>query len=396
MRIFYVCQRVPYPPDRGDKIITYNEIRHLARRHEVHVFCLADGEEDLANVAGLADCAAGVTAIRVAPWQSRLRALRALGGDTPLSVAMLCEPRLAAAVRRATEVLRPDLFFVFSSNVAQYAEAYADLPRLMHFVDLDSMKWCAYAERSVPPLAWLYALEARRLLAYERRIAQAFRHAMVCTQTEAEDFRRLIPGVAVSVLPNGVDLDYFRTSGAPKQSGAMVFTGVMNYRPNVDAVCWFCETMLPLVRRAVPGATLTICGSRPARAVRQLARLPGVTVTGRVPDVRPYLDRAEVFVAPLRLARGIQNKLLEAMAMGLPVVSSTVAWRATQIPAGDGIVPADGAEAFAASVLRLLQDGTHRAAMAACARRAVEERYAWPDKLAALDRVIATALATGT
>ena len=390
MRIFFVCQRVPYPPDRGDKITTYNEIRHLARRHEVHVFCLADGRDDLANVAGLSDCAAGVTAVPVLYGQSRARALLALFGASALSVAMLREQALHAAIRRAADAHPPDLVFVYSSNVAQYAESLASYPRIMQFADLDSIKWRDYAQRAAWPARWLYALEARRLLAYERRIAGEFSHSLICTESEAADFRALIPGAPVSVVRNGVDLDYFRSGGAVRRRGAMVFTGVMDYRPNVDAVCWFCETMLPLIRAERPDATFTICGSRPARDVQRLALLPGVTVTGRVPDVRPYLDAAEVFVAPLRLARGIQNKLLEAMAMELPVVTSPVAWRGTEIPAGEGIVPADQPQAFAAAVLRLLQDDGHRDDMGRRARAIVQDRYAWPTQLAALDAVIAT------
>lgn len=392
MRIFYICQRVPYPPDRGDKIITYHEIRHLSRRYEVHVFCVADGREDLVNVAGLSGCAASITAAPMARWSGRWRALVSLVTGGPLSVAAMRESRLHANVRRAAAALKPDLVIVFSSNVAQYAEDFSGTPRIMHFADLDSMKWRAYASRSAPPMRWLYALEARRLLAYERRIARDFTHSLVCTEAEARDFRELIPGAPVSVVRNGVDLEYFSPAGTTRRRGAMVFTGVMDYRPNVDAVCWFCEAMLPLIRRERPDATFTICGSRPSRDVLRLARLPGVTVTGRVPDVRPYLDAAEVFVAPLRLARGIQNKLLEALAMGLPVVTSPAAWRGTEIPAGEGILVADQPETFAAEVLRLLQDDGFRADTARRGRAIVRERYGWSVQLAALDAVIAASV----
>lgn len=396
MRIFFVCQRVPYPPDRGDKITTYNEIRHLAQRHEVHVFCLADGRGDLANVSGLAGCPASVTAVPVARWLSRGRALAALLGGAPLSVAMLREAALHAAVRRAAAALPPDLIIVYSSNVAQYAESFTNRPRIMQFADLDSLKWRAYADRSALPWRWLYGLEARRLLAYERRIAREFSHSLICTEAEAKDFRALIPGVPVSVVRNGVDLDYFRSSSPAKQPGGMVFTGVMDYRPNVDAVCWFCETILPLILSEMPAASLTICGSRPSRDVLRLARLPGVAVTGRVPDVRPYLDRAELFVTPLRLARGIQNKLLEAMAMGLPVISTPAAWRGTEIPAGEGIVPADRPEDFAGAVLRLLRDDVYRTDMGRRALAIMRDRYAWPAQLAALDGVIGVVVGDDT
>ncbi len=388
MRIFFVCRRVPFPPDRGDRIATYHQIRHLAQRHEVHVFSLADSREDMASATRLRDCTAGVTAVSLSPLRGALRALRAVLGAGPLSAAMLRETELCRLIRRRFSELRPDLIMVYGSNMAQYAESLLDVRRIMQFADLNSRKWRDYAARSALPMRLIYALEARRLLDYERHVALTFSHAVVCTPEEADDFAALIPGTPVSVVPNGVDLAYFAPGGVAKDPCSLVFTGVMEYRPNVDAVSWFCADILPLVRQQVPNATLTICGNRPATAVQRLAGIAGVTVTGRVPDVRPYLHRAEVFVAPLRLARGIQNKVLEAMAMGLPVVSSRIAWRPTALQEGDGIVAADRADDFAAHIVRLLQDPRYREAMGRRARAAMERNYAWAERLAALDRVI--------
>ena len=328
MRIFFDCRRVPFPPDRGDKIPTFNQIRHLAERHEVHVFCLGDGTADLDNISGL----------------------------------------------------------------AQFAEHFPQVPRIMEFGDLDSLKWQQYAGRSRIPLSWLYALEEKRLLAYERDIAHSFSHALVHTAAEKRDFQKLISGVPVGLVGNGVDLDYFRSAGAAKQTGSIVFTGVMDYRPNVDAVVWFCQEILPAVRAVVAKAHFTICGRRPVRAVRGLARLAGVTVTGSVPDTRPYLDRAEVFVASLRIARGLQNKLLEALSMGLPCVTSTAAWSGTAIPNGEGIVATDDPQQFAAHVINLLQDANWRAEMGRRARAITEAKYKWEAQMARLDQVIAAAV----
>jgi polysaccharide biosynthesis protein PslH len=237
-------------------------------------------------------------------------------------------------------------------------------------------------------LKWIYRTEVRRLLAYERVIARTFSHSLVCTAREREDFERLFPDAAVSLVGNGVDLDYFRSSGAAKNLGSIVFTGVMDYFPNIDAVEWFCDAILPLVREQIPQASLTICGNRPTAAVRRLAKRDGVHVTGWVPDTRPYLDAAEVFVAPLRVARGVQNKLLEALAMGLPCVASGLAWRGTAVPEGEGILVADDAAKFAALVIRLLREVAFRAQMAKKARGAAEANYRWEEQLAALDDVI--------
>jgi sugar transferase (PEP-CTERM/EpsH1 system associated) len=390
MRIFYVCRRVPFPPDRGDKIATFNQIRHLAARHEVHVFCLGDGARDLDNIAGLQNLTASVTAVAVGGPQIRLRAAKGLICGRPLSVAALDEPALHTAIRGKFAALRPDLILVYSGNVAQFAEPFTQVPRVIQFGDLDSLKWRQYAEHSRPPSRWIYGTEARRLRAYERHIAQSFSHSVVHTNGEKRDFERLMPGVAVAVVGNGVDLDYFRSAGAAKQPGSTIFTGVMDYRPNIDAVLRFCEEILPLVQAEIPAATFTICGSRPVAAVRRLAQRKGVIVTGAVPDTRPYLDRAEVFAAPLRMARGIQNKLLEALAMGLPCVASPVAVSGTAIREGDGMLAADQPRQFAAHIIRLLRDGQWRSEMAHRARAVAEAQYRWDAQLARLDEVIAT------
>ena len=389
MRIFYITQRVPYPPNRGDKIATFNQIRHLARHHEVHVFCIAADESDKANSAGLDGIAASVTAVTLSAPRARLRALRALTFGGSLSAAYFDEPRLRAAIAQRYREIPPDLIIVYSSNVAQFAEPFVATPRIMYFSDLDSQKWGQYAKRTRAPMRFVYALEARRLLAHERRIAYSFSHAVVSTHVELRDFQRLIPGAPATAIRNGVDLDHFRPGDRPKRPGTMVFTGIMDYFPNVDAVVWFAQAVLPRVREVHREARFVICGAHPTAAVQRLGELEGVIVTGAVADTRPYLEEAELFVAPLRVARGIQNKLLEAMAMGLPCVTSRLCWSFTEIPEGEGLRARDDAEAFAAEVVRLLQDQAYRSDMAHRARRAVEQRYAWERQLAGLDRLIA-------
>ena len=393
MRIFFICQRVPFPPDRGDKITTFNEIRHLSAAHEVHVFCLGDGARDLDNIPGLRDYAKSVTAVPLGGVAGKLRALFALIAGTPLSVAAFNEARLHQAIIDKHGELRPDLIIVFSCNMAPYAEHFAGVPRIAQFQERDSLKWAQYAAHSRIPFRWVYRLEARRLLRYERRIARRFAHATVCTAAEKSDFERTFPGVPVSLVGNGVDLDYFRSSGEAKCPASMVFTGIMDYFPNVDAVLWFCNEILPLVQAQIPEASLTICGNRPTAAVRRLARRRGVAVTGWVPDVRPYLDRAEVFVAPLRMARGVQNKVLEALAMGLPCVASSAAWTGIAVAKGEGIIVSDDRREFAAQVVRLLRDRGLREEMAHKARLAVETQYRWEEQFTALDQVVASVTA---
>jgi sugar transferase (PEP-CTERM/EpsH1 system associated) len=389
MKIFFVAQRVPFPPDRGDKIATFNEVRHLAQSHEVHVFCLADGDADLENVEGLREIATGVTAVRLSRMRARARALFALGTGRAFTEGYFNERELHRAIQQRYRELQPDVVLVYSSGMAQYADRLKNVPRVMQFGDLDSLKWQQYALSASYPMKWVYDTEAKRLLAYERHIAKSFDLSLMCTEAEKTDFEKLIPGARVSCVANGVDLDYFRSNGVEKKPGSLVFTGVMDYLPNVDGVVWFAEEILPRVREQVPSATFTICGSRPSSRIESLGSQAGVIVTGRVPDVRPYLDAAEVAVVPLRMARGIQNKLLEAMSMGLPCVTTSRAWRGVDTTEGQGVVVVDDPAKFAGAVVALLQNDERRRESGRQARHAVERDYSWGPQLARLEAVLA-------
>jgi sugar transferase (PEP-CTERM/EpsH1 system associated) len=389
MRILYLAQRVPYPPDRGDKITTYREIAHLARKHEVSVACLADGPEDLDNVAPLKSMVASIDAVLLRRKPACIRALAALASGNPLTVAYFNEKELHKRVAASMARQHFDAVIIYSSGMAQFVEPYADVPRIMQFADLDSLKWQQYARDFLPPRRWVYAAEACRLLKYERHIATTFCHSLVSTPCELLDFKELIPGAAVSCVSNGVDLDYFQPMHIGKDKNMLVFTGIMDYFPNVQGVIWFCREVLPLVRAQVPDVMFTICGARPTAAVQELGRIPGVKVTGRVPDVRPYLARAEVGVVPLQIARGIQNKLLEAMAMGLPIVTTTQAFKGVGAQADTHLLVADRPADFAAAVVRLLQDVALRTRLNQASRTFTEENYRWETQLARLDDVLA-------
>jgi sugar transferase (PEP-CTERM/EpsH1 system associated) len=394
MRILLVSQRVPYPPNRGDKIATYHYVRHLARRHEVSVACLADGKRDLDNVAGLAPLVRSVDAIVCSPTRRRVRALAALATGRPLTVAYFDEPELHARVRARLAAEHFDAALVYGSGVAQYVEPFRRLPRVIQFSDLDSLKWRQYAAAARPPKGWVYAAESRRLLAYERHLAATFARSLVCTDAELADFRRLIPGVRGEVVRNGVDLDRFRSTGGERDPFNLVFTGVMDYLPNVDGVTWFCREVWPRIRAAEPCVTFTICGSSPTRDVKALGRLPGVTVTGAVPAVAPYLQRAGIAVVPLRIARGVQNKLLEAMAAGLPAVATTAARTGVVAQDGRDLFAADDPGDFAAAVVRLVRGRVLRETVGRAGRAVVEASYSWDRTLVRLEEVLAE-VATG-
>jgi sugar transferase (PEP-CTERM/EpsH1 system associated) len=395
MRILYLAQRVPYPPDRGDKITTYHEIVHLARQHEVSVACLADGPDDLANVSSLAPLVASLDAVPLNRRMAKVRALAALASGSPLTVAYFNERELHRRVAARMAARDFDAVVVYSSGMAQFVQQYSGVPRVMQFADLDSLKWAQYARNSHPPLRWLYHLEHQRLLRYERHLASTFSHSLVSTPLELHDFNKLIPDAPASCVGNGVDLEYFQPRDVRKKRHSLIFTGVMDYFPNVQGVVWFCDKVLPLVRRQVPDVTLTICGARPCPSVLSLGRLPGVQVTGRVPDVRPYLAEAELSIVPLHIARGIQNKLLEAMAMGLPTVTTTSAFAGVEATAGMHLLVANEPADFAGAVGRLLGNETLRRRLGQSAREYMESNYRWEVQLAQLDRVLAAVTAPG-
>jgi sugar transferase (PEP-CTERM/EpsH1 system associated) len=266
------------------------------------------------------------------------------------------------------------------------------VPKVMHFAELDSDKWRQYAERSGPPGRWIYRREWKTLRAFERRLAAACKMSVLCTPLEEEIFRREIPGSPTAVLRNGVDLEHFRPDPDYTEPGRIVFTGVMDYLPNVDGCQWFTRRVFLRLIKDYGDVRFDIVGSNPTPEVLQLARYPNVRVTGFVPDTRTYMREAEVAVAPLRIARGIQNKVLEALAMGLPTVGTTAATQGVAGEPGRDYLVADDEDAFYTAVKGLIEHPEDAAALGARGRAFVEAHYAWERCLAPLDAILADAV----
>jgi sugar transferase (PEP-CTERM/EpsH1 system associated) len=262
--------------------------------------------------------------------------------------------------------------------------------RILDYGDMDSAKWMDYAEHRRFPLSAGYAIESRKLRRYEREMAKRFDRITITTQGEKEEFKTLGVPKPCTVIPNGVDGNFFQPA---KMGGGVkpniVFLGRMDYFPNIDGVLWFVREVYPSIRRAMPSAELQIVGADPSKEILRLRSIEGVTVTGFVKDVRPYLTEAAVAIAPLRIARGTQNKILECMAAGIPVVSTPQAAKGIQAVAGEHIVVADGAEETSRSVLELLNDPARRIKLATAARAQVERAHSWPESMKILDSVFA-------
>ena len=431
MELLFLAHRAPFPPDRGDKIRSYHLLRHLMTRARVHLVAFGESEADFDLPAEL-DALVSVTIVRRRKSQA-MAAVVALARGSPVSLTAFESPEM----RRAVAAVRADAVYCFSGQMAQYLPA--GVPAVMDFVDVDSAKFAGFAEAGSLPLRWMMRREARLLGAFERRVAAQVSASVFVSEAEAALFRaggatgRIVavengidaaafdPGVVAGDVgfPHAVTPDVFRGQPVPgtvatheppssPQSGPrngagltgglgggskrhgplIVFTGQMDYRPNVEAVIWFARDILPALSVRYPGLRFAIVGRAPVAAVQALAS-DAVIVTGAVDDVRPWLAAAAVCVAPLRLARGIQNKVLEAMAMARPVVASAAA--AEGIDHGGTLRVAGDAAAHVAAISALLDDPDAAAALGAAARARVIARYDWTARLAPLDTLLGLA-----
>lgn len=325
MKILFLAHRLPYPPNKGDKIRSSWELRVLSKQNEVDLVCFYDSREDAKYLDGARNQCRYLYAERL-PWlRSRFRALLSFLVGRPLSLGYFHSSSLSHRVQELTQREQYKAIFCFCSPMAEYAKGIQGIPRLLDMVDADSAKWEQYGRSAGWPFSWLWRQEARRLALYEEKMASEFDSTFLCTDAETSELRQRCPGAMVETLAHPIDTDYFDPERVPVPSevGALqpyvVFTGWMDYFPNADAVEYFSSEILPLLRRELPDLRFVIAGGNPTSSVRGLAKRPGVHFTGYVPDLRPYLRGAMAAVAPFRIARGIQNKVLEALSMGLPV-----------------------------------------------------------------------------
>ena len=385
MKLLFLSQRVPFPPNRGDKITTWQLVDRFRQTHDVTVLAFAHDEADRRAAQELRGMGIETIDVPLDMRRAKLAALPLLATSKPLTLGVFGSQRLQAEVdARAADA---DFAYAYSSSMGAFLLPH-DLPWIMHFAELDSDKWRQYVGRTRWPMSWVYKREWRRLLEFERQVAASTVTNVLCTPLEEEIFQREIPGCPTMVIRNGVDLESFSPADNAPEPGHLVFTGVMDYLPNIDGCVWFVEEILPRIRERVPGATFSIVGSKPTPEVERLAETDGVTVTGFVDSTQDWLRRAAVSVAPLRIARGIQNKVLEALSMGLPVVGTTSATQGVEGTPEEHYIVRDDAESFAAEVVRLLEDREAAQALAARGRKLVEERYAWSAVLAPLDELV--------
>lgn len=389
MRILFVTHRVPYPPTFGSKVRAFNMIRHLGRSHEVSVLTLARSAQEQADAQPLQEHCRALQQFRVhEPLQA---AKVALTLPTPISAseAYFHSAALQRAVDRALDGRSFDFIVAHCSAVGRYVE-WAPLPKLMDICDVDSRKWLDYAGFKPWPLSLGYRWEGRRVAAAEARQVQRFDRVTTATASEAALLAGFADPGRVDWFANGVDLDYF----APQREttydpNLIVFVGRMDYFPNEQCMVEFCASVWPRLRRANRALQLKIVGAAPTPRVKALAAIEGVTVTGAVPDVRPHVRGAALTVAPLQIARGTQNKILESLALGVPVLTSSTAAAGVDARPGHDLLVTAGADQLAEAILQVTGDAALRARLSEAGRAQMEARYAWPQALQRLDRVVA-------
>jgi len=393
-KILFLSHRVPYPPDKGEKIRAYHILRHLAERHDLWLGTLALEPGEDTHLGRLEAMCHGVHIAHQRPI-AVLAAIAAAGlAGRSMSVAAFANAELERWCREIMRAVGPDIVFAYSSAMAQYARDHGPAAVIVDFVDVDSEKYRQYGATRPPPLNMLYRSEAQRLLKFERAAALGANACLFVSASERDLFAMRAPETThlLHVVANGVDAAYFNPAAvrAPAAESAAIigFTGRMDYHPNVDAVTWFARAILPRVRAVVPHARFEIVGSAPTPVVRELARGGDIIVTGAVPDVRPYYARADVCVAPLRIARGIQNKVLEAMAMARPAVVTPAALDGIAGIDGEHVLVATDEDAFAHKVIAVLQ-GTAPPSLGPNARARVLSHHAWDAHLAKVDAIIA-------
>jgi polysaccharide biosynthesis protein PslH len=393
--LLFLTQRLPYPPIKGEKIRPLQILKYLTQWYDVHLGCLIDDPADAQHVDTIRAMCRDIHVATLDRRIAKLTCLRGLLTGESLSVTFFRDRGLTRWLRGVMDTVRPEVIFVNSGNMAPYV---LDLPRretrICDLADVDSEKWRAYAETTTGPMRLIYRREWGRVAELERRIAHEFDVSSFVSDAEASLFARLVPECAPHIrgVSSGVDHRYFdpALAHAPvfdTTSPTYVFTGTMDYPPNVDAVVWFATEILPVIRRTVPAARFYIVGNGPSAEVQRLASIEGVFVTGRVPDVRPYVAHATAGVAPMRIARGIQNKVLEAMSLGRPVVLTSGALEGIEAEPGADVLLADTVDDFAAdcSRLALSNDG---AAIGAAARARIVRDYDWSARLRRFDDLL--------
>ncbi|HWW87772.1 MAG TPA: TIGR03087 family PEP-CTERM/XrtA system glycosyltransferase, partial [Vicinamibacterales bacterium] len=328
MNVLFLTHRLPYAPNRGDRIRAYHIIRTLRKcGHLVDLVSLVHDQDESSHANSMRSLVDSLHIAPVHPVKKWLGAVRNLASGAPLTHALLDSPRLRPAIQAVLRVRRPDVVLAYCSSMARVAlePPLSGFPVVIDLVDVDSLKWRSLASKTMIPKRLIFEREGTLLSRFEAHAGHSAFATVVINEREGSAFETIAPGAIVRVVPNGVDFEYWRSPGESSRAADVAFCGVMNYAPNEEGAIWLANNVWPLVVKRRPEARLLLVGAYPTARIKRLATQSGrIEVTGEVSDVRPFLWNSAVGVAPLHTARGIQNKVLEAVAAGLPVVVTPV------------------------------------------------------------------------
>ena len=389
MNVLFICHRVPFPPKRGGKIRPFNIIRHLTSQgHRVTVASMARTPQELEESKGLSAYCNNQIVEVIRDWPARRRMLFNVPTATPSSFGYFWSPALLRRIKIEVARQQPDLVFVHCSSVAPFAKDLLGVRKILDYGDVDSQKWREYAACRCFPLSAVFWLEALKLERTERLLSLDADLCTCTTRAELESLQALGVNAAADWFPNGVDTDFFTPPGTQYDRRQIVFVGRMDYYPNQQAVKWFCAEVWPEMRRRFTDLHFLIVGADPPPSIEALAEMAGVTVTGSVPDVRPFLGGAALSVAPLFIARGTQNKILESLSIGTPVICSRQASGGVDVLDGEHLVVADTATDWIARIEEILRSPARRDELSRAGRARVLSHHTWPASMRRLDGMI--------
>ncbi len=401
MKILFLAHRTPYPPNKGDKIRAFHFLSNLAKSHDVTLIYWVDDRRDVAHSTVLQSlCRGRVLPVRLNRFIAMCRSVVSLFEGRSITEGYYGSKSFRRAIDYAVRDEHVDAVFVFSSSMAGYAKKLDAKVKIIDFVDVDSDKWGQLADAAPFPASHLYRLEQKRLAQFEVEISEWASMSLFISKIEAELFKQNGGKGVIEFLPNGTELDlrrlpleqtpFYASGSRPGESrGArLIFVGTMDYLPNIDAVRYFVEEVFPLVRREDPGAIFEIVGRGPTRAVKRLSKIAGVKVIGAVQDVRAHLLQADVSVAPMRIARGVQNKVLEAMALGVPVVATPVAIEGIEVQNEEEVLIGRNPDELARQIFRFLRDADLRKNVTKKAWMRMNQLYNWESIGVSMERLL--------
>lgn len=394
MRILYLAHRIPYPPNKGDKLRAFNEIKFFAKHHTIDLFTLYDDPDDAKYINSLKEYCENVEAEFIHPSLKKIMSLLTLlSSEKSCTEYYFYSRKLHKILRQYVNKKNYDLAFLYCSSMYQYIDSKWNIPLAIDFVDVDSDKWIQYSKYASFPKNKIFETEGKKISILENRILKKADTSFIVTQKEADFLLRLNNDRKVYAVPNGIDFEFFNPDKVPDNPGLanqdyIVFTGAMDYFPNEDGVRYFYQNIFPAIKKEFPKIMFYIVGRNPGENVKQLSSDINVIVTGSVDDIRPYLKHAKLAVVPLRMARGIQNKILEAAAMRIPVVASPNAHEGLELVPGEEIIVKNDPAQFAESVIRLLKSADEQNKLAGNALKKLQEKYNWMKNLAIMERII--------